>query len=95
MKTVLILFAIMYLLGEIVNLTGYWVYNHYTIETLGKIRGNITNNMLAVNARYINGKDYVKWAIIGAPLRFICGPISMIGIIGVFVEWLIYNRDIL
>lgn len=95
MKDLLILFTVMYVLGEIMNLIGYAMVNYCSTETVFGLRGAMTRNWLMTNMNYRNGKDYIKWAIVGAPLRFILSPISMIGMIGVMFETLFLNRKVI
>lgn len=95
MKTLLFVFAVMYVIGEVVSFAGFWVYNHLTREQLDTVRGVMTWNMLSTCARYVDGKDYLKWAILGAPFRFVLSPLSMIIVIGILFETVIYNLDIL
>ena len=95
MKELLILFVTMYVIGEIMNLIGYAIVTYCSTETVFGLRGAMTRNWLMTNLNYKNGKDYIKWAIIGAPLRLILSPISMIGMIGVMLETLFLNMKVI
>lgn len=91
MKELVILFAVMYWIGELANLIGYAIVTYCSTDILFGLRGAMTRNWLMANLSYKDGKDYIKWAIIGAPFRFLLAPISMIGVIGIMLETLFLN----
>ena len=95
MKELVILFAVMYWIGELANLIGYAIGKYCSVDTICSLKGAMTSKWLSVNLGYANDREYLKYALIGAPLRFLLAPISMIGVIGIMIETLALNMKVI
>lgn len=87
MKTILIVFAIMYAIEEIFNLVGYFIAKPKSFEEICNMSGGVcTAKWLYTNWAYADFGDYLAWALKGAILRFVLSPVAMVGVIAIAFE---------
>lgn len=87
MKTILLVFAIMYAIEEAFNLIGYFIAQKRSFIEIDNMSGGIcTAKWLYTNSAYVDFGDYLAWALKGAVLRFVLSPVAMVGLVMVAFE---------